>query len=83
VTIPELCFDWLVCCRREPTVRGGFLYTPEALTDLLNTYYLDFLERAPDSSGESYWLSVLESLIATKAQVGEDFFSSQEFFTDT
>ncbi len=64
-------------------VAASFLYTPEALTDLLNSYYLDFLERAPDSSGESYWLSVLENNVATKAQVGEDFLSGQEFFTDT
>jgi hypothetical protein len=65
------------------SVAASFLYTSEALTDLLNSYYLQFLERAPDSSGESYWLSVLENYVATKAQVGEDFLSSQEFFTDT
>lgn len=64
-------------------VAASFLYTQEALTDLLNSYYLDFLERAPDSGGESYWLSVLENLLATKAEVGEDFLASQEFFTDT
>jgi len=60
-------------------VANDILHSQEALTDLVDSYYLKYLDRAADPAGQAAWVSVLEHG-GTAEQVAIGFLSSPEYY---
>ncbi|HEV8060211.1 MAG TPA: DUF4214 domain-containing protein [Gemmataceae bacterium] len=58
----------------------AFLTSPEAYENLLNTYYSEYLHRAPDAAGANYFLNALATGQATEESVAVTILGSDEFF---
>lgn len=59
----------------QPPVTGG----PVINRDFVNQQYIDFLNRTGESSGVQYWTTQLGNGTATRAEVIDNFFRSDEF----
>lgn len=61
-------------------VIDGILYSTEALSLLVNSYYAAFLNRPADATGTAHWLAVLQQRDQGVAKVGTGVLASREKF---
>ena len=59
---------------------GAFLTSTEALLNLVDAYYADFLKRQPDPAGQTAWLASLKTGQMSEDQVAVAFLASAEYF---
>jgi hypothetical protein len=63
----------------ETQVAVNFIYSQEALKDVVDAYYLAYLGRPADSAGEAGWVNALQRGQATFDSVAAFFFASAEY----
>jgi uncharacterized repeat protein (TIGR03803 family) len=61
-------------------IENSFVMGPEAAGAAVDSFYIDYLQRVPDSQGRSHWVDAITSGNATYASVAEMLLSSDEFF---
>ncbi len=65
---------------RRSVVATELARSTEWVGALVDRYYADTLDRAPDAAGRAYWIDEIRTRARTPAQVAAAFYSSPEYF---